>query len=166
MDEFRDDDDGDYEADIADGEEVEGDVEEERTEAQRAEAADLAKLVQQHPEIWIPYEDQVLEQLNTSAPSPPETAPPAVTYRDLTNIDPKHTTYPFLTNYERTKCISFRASQIASGARPYVLVPEGVTDAYTIAKMELEAKRLPFIIKRPLPDGSFEAWRLSDLIVF
>ncbi len=166
MDEFRDDDDGDYEVDVAEGDDVEGDVEEERTEAQRAEAADLAKLVQQHPEIWIPYEDQVLEQLNTSAPSPPETAPSAVTYRDLTNIDPKHTTYPFLTNYERTKCISFRASQIASGARPYVLVPEGVTDAYTIAKMELEAKRLPFIIKRPLPDGSFEAWRLSDLVVF
>jgi len=166
MDEFRDDDDGDYEVDVAEGDDVEGDVEEERTEAQRAEAADLAKLVQQHPEIWIPYEDQVLEQLNTSAPSPPETAPPAVTYRDLSSIDQKHKTYPFLTNYERTKCISFRASQIASGARPYILVPEGVTDSYQIAKMELEAKRLPFIIKRPLPDGSFEAWRLSDLVVF
>jgi hypothetical protein len=48
-------------------------------------------------------------------------------------------TYPFLTNYERTKIVSFRASQISNGAKPYILVPEGVTDSYVIATMELEA---------------------------
>jgi DNA-directed RNA polymerases I, II, and III subunit RPABC2 len=135
-------------------------------EAQRAEAADLAKLLRQHPEIWIPYEEQVLEQLNVKPPGEPRGDVKSYSLRDQSALDKKHCTYPFLTNYERTKCISFRASQLNNGAKPYILVPEGVTDSYEIAKMELEAKRLPYIIKRPLPDGSFEAWRLADLLVF
>ena len=155
---------------------IEAEACEEITEAQRAEAADLAKLLRQHPEIWIPYEDQVLEQLNPRAPGGDTavlTAAPGaggsklkMSLRDLNLLDSKHSTYPFLTNYERTKCISFRASQISNGALPYIVVPGGVTDSYEIACMELEAKRLPYILKRPLPDGSFEVWRLNDLVVF
>ena len=155
---------------------VDGEAGEEVTEAQRAEAADLAKLLRQHPEIWIPYEEQVLQQLNTNAPggevavataSPGEAgAKLTLSLRDLSTLESKHRTYPFLSNYERTKCISFRASQICGGARPYIVVPDGVTDAYEIARMELEAKRLPYILKRPMPDGSFEVWRLADLLVF
>jgi hypothetical protein len=34
-----------------------------------------------------------------------------------------------------------------------------------IARLELEQKRLPFIIKRPLPNGKFEYWRLYDMMV-
>jgi DNA-directed RNA polymerase I, II, and III subunit RPABC2 len=163
----------DYEAvDVAD---AEADAIEEVSEAQRAEAADLAKLLRMHPEIWIPYEEHVLERLNPSKPDAAAVAVAAdassgssliVSLRDMTLLDAKHTTYPFLTNYEKTKVLSFRASQICNGAKPYVLVPEGVSDAFEIAKLELEAKRLPYIIKRPLPDGSFEVWRLADLAVF
>jgi len=138
----------------------------EQSEQQRAEAADLAKLFRQHPEIWIPYSEQVQGQLNIKAPDAESGATTNVSLRDLKALDSHHSTYPFLTNYERTKCISFRASQIAHGAKPYILVPEGVNEAYEIAKMELEAKRLPYIVKRPLPDGSFEVWRLTDLVVF
>ena len=47
----------------------------------------------------------------------------------------------------------------------YVDVPEYVTKAIEIAHLELEQRRLPFILKRPMPDGSFEYWRLSDLMV-
>lgn len=135
--------------------------------AQRAEAADLAKLFKQHPEIWIPYEEQIKERLNVKPPEPAseEPMPLQTTFREVRNIDSKHRTYPFLTNYERTKCISYRASQICNGAQPYIEVPDGVTDAYEIAKMELKAKRLPFIIKRPLNDGNFEVWRLTDLML-
>lgn len=140
-------------------------VEVEQTEAQRSEVADLAKLVKQHPEIWIPYEEQVLEQLNTRAPGS-ETSEKSYSLREVGKLDAKHRSYPFLTSYERTKILSYRASQICNGAKPYVVVPEGVTDAYEISKLELEAKRLPFIVKRPMPDGSFEVWRLTDLVVF
>jgi DNA-directed RNA polymerase I, II, and III subunit RPABC2 len=148
--------------DVAEAEAVE------ETEAQRAEAADLAKLLRQHPEIWIPYEDQVRNQLNIVPAEIPDVEPYEVAagFRDLKKIDQKHVTYPFVTNYERTKIISYRASQICNGAKPYIVVPEGVTEAYDIAKMELEAKKLPFIVKRQLPDGSFEVWRLADLMLF
>jgi len=40
-----------------------------------------------------------------------------------------------------------------------------VTECLDIAKLELEQRRLPFIIKRPMPDGKFEYWRLSDLMI-
>jgi DNA-directed RNA polymerase I, II, and III subunit RPABC2 len=146
-------------------EEVEGEFVEEQDDFQKAEAADVAKLLRQHPEIWIPYEDQVKGQLQIRPPEEPNKEVKAI-LRNTTTLDSKHSTYPFLTQYEKTKCISFRASQIEHGAAPYIVVPEGVTDAYWIAKMELEAKRLPYILKRTLPDGSFEVWRLSDLLIF
>ena len=138
------------------------------TEQQRAEAADLSKLFRQHPEIWIPYSEEVQQQLQTHPPSESEgkeSELQKVTLRETNHIDPNHCTYPFLTNYERTKCISFRASQIANGAKPYTMIPPGMTDSYEIAKLELEQRRLPFIIKRPIPDGSFEVWKLSDLMI-
>ncbi len=171
MDEFRDDDVEVEDEVLAEEAEIpdtgEG-VEEETTEAQRAEAADLAKLLRQHPEIWIPYEEQVRSQLNIVPAETKDEEGPVIDagFRDYSSVDEKHTTYPFLNQYERTKVISYRASQICNGAKPYIVVPEGVTEAHKIAQMELEAKKLPFIIKRPLPDVTFEVWRLADLVLF
>jgi hypothetical protein len=34
-----------------------------------------------------------------------------------------------------------------------------------IARLELEQKRLPFLLKRPMPDGSYEYFRLQDLVI-
>jgi DNA-directed RNA polymerase I, II, and III subunit RPABC2 len=74
-------------------------------------------------------------------------------------------TYPFLTLYEKTKVLCLRASQLAHGTPAFIDVPEYLTDVYEIAKAELEAKRLPYILKRPLPDGEYEYWRLADLML-
>ena len=146
----------------------------EETEQQRAEAADVVKLFKQHPEIWIPYEEQIQERLlikpaggapGTAADTEVLSTDMVTSLRDISLLDANHTTYPFLTNYEKTKCISFRASQINNGAKPYILVPTGINDSYQIAKMELEARRLPIIIKRPMPDGTYEVWRLNDLLI-
>lgn len=81
----------------------------------------------------------------------------------LVTNDYLHKTLPFLTKYEMTRVLGQRAKQINSGAKPFVKVPENVIDGYLIAKMELENKKIPFILKRPLPDGSCEYWRVSDL---
>jgi len=78
--------------------------------------------------------------------------------------DPNHTTYPFVTLYERTKILSLRASQLAKGARPFIEVTEAMLDVHEIATAEFNARRLPFILKRPRPNGTFEYWRLSDLM--
>ena len=74
-------------------------------------------------------------------------------------------TKPFLTKYEKTKLIGVRAQMIANGAMPLISVPNDVTDTLTIAEMELNEKKIPLLIRRYLPDGSFEDWRLEDLVV-
>ena len=77
--------------------------------------------------------------------------------------DDFHKTIPFLTKYEKTRVLGQRAKQINDGAKPYVVVAEHEIDGYLIAQMELGQKRLPFIIKRPLPNGGSEFWKLYDL---
>jgi DNA-directed RNA polymerase subunit K/omega len=103
-------------------------------------------LLSHHPEIWVDYVETVREKLVKGGKKP--------------------VCYPFLTQFERTKVLSFRASQLAQGSRPYIEVPDTVSDLYVIAKMELKMKKIPFIIKRPLPDGNYEYWNLSELVVF
>ena len=77
--------------------------------------------------------------------------------------DPLHTTVPILTKFEYTRILGVRATQIENGAPLFISVDESVIDSYVIARMELEAKKLPFIIRRPLPGGKMEYWRLHDL---
>ena len=78
-------------------------------------------------------------------------------------IDPLHKTLPFLTKYEYTRILGQRAKQIEQGAQPFIKIDENIIDPYLIAKKELENKKLPFIIKRPLPCSGFEYWHLEDL---
>lgn len=80
-------------------------------------------------------------------------------------VDELHKTLPILTKYERTRVLGQRAKQINDGAMPFVKVPEGVIDGYLIALKELEEKKIPFIIRRPLPNRGSEYWHLEDLQV-
>lgn len=85
--------------------------------------------------------------------------------RDSNNIiiDPLHRTIPFLTKYEKARVLGQRAKQIETGAKPFISVPENVIDGYVIAELELQQKRIPFIIRRPIPGGAFEYWNIRDL---
>jgi len=78
-------------------------------------------------------------------------------------IDDLHKTIPYLTKYEKARILGQRAKQINSGATAFVKVPEKVIDGYLIAELELQEKRVPFIIRRPLPNGGSEYWKVSDL---
>jgi len=78
-------------------------------------------------------------------------------------IDPLHRTLPFLSKYERTRILGERAKQINDGAKPFVDCDESVIDGYLIALKELDEKKLPFIIRRPLSNGASEYWKLRDL---
>lgn len=78
-------------------------------------------------------------------------------------IDDLHKTLPFLTKYEKARVLGQRAKQIGSGAKAFVKVPENVIDGYIIAEFELQQKRIPFIIRRPIPGGGSEYWNLRDL---
>jgi DNA-directed RNA polymerase I, II, and III subunit RPABC2 len=112
----------------------------------------LAKLLKHHPECNVDYAEVVAPKISLVA-SPP------------LDKDPNHRSPPFLTQYEKTKILGLRANQLSQGARPYIAVPEHVTDVYEIARLELHQRRLPFIVRRPMPNGTHEYWRLSDLLI-
>jgi DNA-directed RNA polymerase I, II, and III subunit RPABC2 len=78
-------------------------------------------------------------------------------------IDELHKTIPFLTKFERARILGQRAKQINSGSKPFVEVRPDVIDGYKIAEIELEQKKIPFIIRRPLTNGTSEYWKVSDL---
>ena len=73
-------------------------------------------------------------------------------------------TRPFISLYEKTRVISVRAQMISNGAVPLIQIPINITKSYDIAVMEYEKKKIPFIIRRSFPDGTYEDWKLSDLI--
>ena len=78
-------------------------------------------------------------------------------------IDSFHKTIPFLTQYEKAKILGQRAKQINHGSTTFVDVPSNIIDGHTIALMELNQKKIPFIIRRPLPNGTSEYWKVKDL---
>jgi len=78
-------------------------------------------------------------------------------------VDVMHKTMPFLTKYEKTRILGQRAKQLNQGAQSLIPVDKKIIDGYLIAQLELQQKALPFIIRRPLPGGKSEYWRLSDL---
>jgi DNA-directed RNA polymerase subunit K/omega len=85
-------------------------------------------------------------------------------------IDDLHRTLPFLTKFEKARILGQRAKQINSGSKPFIPSESysNIIDGYKIAELELKQKLIPFIIRRPLTNGSSEYWKVSDLenIVF
>ena len=102
----------------------------------------LAYLYNQHPETVLDYVEDILVKLS----------------------QPKRSA-PFLNTFEKTKLLGFRATCISNGARPFIPVPDHISDSLEIAKLELAQRRIPYIFKRPMPDGTFEYWRISDLMI-
>lgn len=118
--------------------------------------AKLRKLFDFHPECQIDYIETVYPKINIDTESE----------SDITaSLDQNHKTYPFLTVYEKTAIIGLRAETLSRGGQPFIQVPDYITDVREIARAELEQKRLPYIVKRPLPNGTYEYWRLTDLMI-
>jgi DNA-directed RNA polymerase I, II, and III subunit RPABC2 len=108
-------------------------------------------LIDYHPECIIHNYDEIMSMTKV--------------VRDKNNniIDDLHKTLPYLTKYEKARILGQRAKQINSKAKVFVKVPDNVIDGYLIAQLELKEKRIPFIIRRPLPSGGCEYWSLKDL---
>ncbi|SCV70549.1 BQ2448_3311 [Microbotryum intermedium] len=72
-------------------------------------------------------------------------------------------TTPYMTKYEKARVLGTRALQISMNAP--VLVPlEGESDPLMIAMKELAANKIPLVVRRFLPDGSYEDWLCSELL--
>ncbi|KJE94257.1 RNA polymerase II core subunit [Capsaspora owczarzaki ATCC 30864] len=74
----------------------------------------------------------------------------------------KRVTSPFMTKYERARVLGTRALQISMNA-PIMVQRDGETDPLQIAMKELREKKIPIIIRRFLPDGSYEDWGVDQL---
>ena len=107
----------------------------------------------EHPGTTLDTQDEVLRRAV------------GVRNKDGDITDPDHRTQPFLTRYELTSVLGTRAQQLDGGAPALVSVPANVMDGYQIARLELQQQKLPFIIRRPLPNGTHEYWHLRDLAV-
>ena len=81
-------------------------------------------------------------------------------------VDPsKRCCTRYMTKYETARVLGTRALQLSMNAPPMVEVPRGETDPLKIAMLELNAGKIPIIVRRYLPDGSFEDWKASELIM-
>lgn len=85
--------------------------------------------------------------------------------KDNIVVDNLHKTVPILSKFEKTKILGLRAKQINNGAKPMITLKHPVIDGYLIALKELEEKKIPVIIRRPLPNNTSEYWHLKDLEV-
>jgi DNA-directed RNA polymerase I, II, and III subunit RPABC2 len=108
-------------------------------------------LIETHPEC-VKHNDDEIQILST-------------VIRDDNNqiIDDLHRTLPYLTKYEKTRILGVRTKQINEGAPIFVEVDSSIIDGYIIAEKELMERKIPFIIRRPIPNGGSEYWKVSDL---
>ena len=108
-------------------------------------------IVNNHPESVLQNYDEILVMIKV------------VRDKDGIIIEDLHRTIPYLTKYEKARILGQRAKQINSGSKPFIKVHEDILDGYIIAELELKAKSIPFIIRRPLPNGGSEYWSIKDL---
>jgi len=126
-------------------------AETEKVEEKNLFSNPLENLLKYHPECILEYQE------TEEADLPLGSVPP--------QDDKKHRSMPFLSVFEKTRILGMRTNQLAQGARPFIEVPDYVTDVHEIAQLELDQRRLPIIIKRYMPDGTYEKFRLSDLMI-
>lgn len=90
-------------------------------------------------------------------------------YKKIKNIDASaYITLPWMTKYEFDQLIGLRTMHLSKGSQPFIELPEdfkikGNMELRLVAIKELTEKKLPYLIKRPLPNGTAEYWPVSKL---
>jgi DNA-directed RNA polymerases I, II, and III subunit RPABC2 len=86
-----------------------------------------------------------------------------ISYDDIIkkNKNIKKKTVPFLNKFERARLIGVRIQQLSSGAQPKICT-KGFNSIKDIVEEELIQRKIPLIIKRILPNGESEEWRLEE----
>ena len=74
-------------------------------------------------------------------------------------------TTKYLTKYEKARVLGARALQISKNAPVMVDLDPGEWDPLKIAEKELLAKKIPFIIRRYLPNNTYEDWKVDELLL-
>lgn len=76
-------------------------------------------------------------------------------------------TKPFLNKYEKTRVLATRSKHLSLGAKPLIKIENATAttflSSFEIAKQELKEGMIPYIIRRRMPDGRYEQWKVSEL---
>jgi len=144
--------------------EVEGEIEEDEFEfdEEEDEEVEFAATGEQLEDIDLQIEDCDFDELDSIYNDDPT----LVNSKTLVSIR----TTPYITKYELVKVLGLRVQMLDKHAPPTVeasMFPNGEypNDTEQIALMELRHKRLPFIIRRPLPNGQHEDIPVSQLLI-
>ena len=70
---------------------------------------------------------------------------------------------PYLTKFEKSKILGVRMEQLSRNFPPCIEL-KGDETIYEIAEKELNNRKIPMIIRRYFPNGTFEDWKLNELI--
>jgi len=75
---------------------------------------------------------------------------------------------PLMTKYEFNQIVGLRTTHISRGSPIFVpmdkdLKIESNMDLRSIAQKELLEGKLPYIVRRTLPNGKTEYWRVKDM---
>lgn len=85
------------------------------------------------------------------------------------NVTQSRVTREYFTKYEYTALLATRAQQLAEGAKPLVeltgLKQSDPMFVWNVAKREIEQRKLPFVVRRQLPDGTAEFWSAQEMEV-
>jgi DNA-directed RNA polymerase I, II, and III subunit RPABC2 len=99
-----------------------------------------------HPEVKPVFRNTVIEQ-----------------------VQQPRVTRPYFSKYEYTTLLATRAQQLAEGAKP-LAGTEGLKTSdpmfiWNLARREIEQRKLPYIVRRQLPNGQAEFWSAQELEV-
>ena len=89
-----------------------------------------------------------------------------VDYHDAIDdlVTKQRKTRNFMSKFEYIRLLAIRSQQILSGSPVYV-DRGNLIDAEEIAKKELKENKIPLIIRRKLPNHTYEDWKTEDLII-
>jgi DNA-directed RNA polymerase I, II, and III subunit RPABC2 len=87
----------------------------------------------------------------------------------IASQDTPRITQPYYSKYEYTTLVAIRAQQLAEGSKPLVGLDKFITSdprfIWKLAEQEILERKLPFIIRRALPNGGSEYWSTTELSV-
>lgn len=90
-----------------------------------------------------------------------------INYDDADTTTANKKTTKYMTKYEYTSLVAFRTIQLRYGDIPRINdIPDDVKyNSQEIARMELHARVIPLVIKRNLPNGDEEIWKVKDMVI-
>lgn len=88
----------------------------------------------------------------------------------IENVKKPRFTREYFTKYEYTALVATRAQQLAEGAKPMVSLDglkasDPIMFVWNVAKREIEQRKLPFVVRRQLPNGESEYWSAQEMEV-